>query len=213
MVLGSPVLWSLAPWVPSPWVDLAEAKLNWSSRVCDCVRKHAAARGVLLEHGPQGKFFKFDVLKSLLTPILDPSSALSIALDSDSIWHFHTRRICLYVFQTPSMCASESWAGDREQGSHQIFAAEAALGTGILNYTDEILNLYFEVYVHSGECCSQGRTMLFAQLRQTKNAAGRAELCYISLASLALSLQATSTHISSLHEYVATRKSLESLKN
>ena len=23
----------------------AEAKLNWSGRVCDCVRKHAAARG------------------------------------------------------------------------------------------------------------------------------------------------------------------------
>ena len=101
------------------------------------------------------------------------------------------------------MCASNSWAGDRERGLHQIFAADAALGTGILNYTDEILNLYFEVYVHSGECCSQGRAMLFAQLRQTKNAAARVELCYISLASLALSLQATSTHISSLHEYVA----------
>ena len=134
---------------------------------------------------------------------MDPSSTLSIALDSDSIWHVHTRRICMYVFHTPSMCASNSWARDRKRGLHQIFAADAALGTGILNYTDEILNLYFKVYVHSGECCSQGRTMLFTQLRQTKNAAARAELCYISLASPALSLQATSTHISSLHEYVA----------
>ena len=41
----------------------------------------------------------------------------------------------------------------------------------------------------------------------------RAELCYISLASPALSLQTTSTHISSLHEHVAARKILESLKN
>ena len=41
----------------------------------------------------------------------------------------------------------------------------------------------------------------------------RAELCYISLASPALSLQATSTHISSLHEHVAARKILGSLKN
>ena len=137
-----------------------EAKLNWSSRVCDCVRKHAAARGVLLGHSPQGKFFKFDVLRSLLRPILDPSSTLSIALDSDSIWHVHTRQICMYVFYTPSMCASNSWARDRKRGLHQIFAAEAALGTGILNYTDEILNLYFEVYLHSGECYSQGQTML-----------------------------------------------------
>ena len=41
----------------------------------------------------------------------------------------------------------------------------------------------------------------------------RAELCYINLASPALSLQATSTHISSLHEHVAARKILGSLKN
>ena len=40
-----------------------------------------------------------------------------------------------------------------------------------------------------------------------------AEQRYISLASPALSLQATSTHISSLHEHVATPKTLESLKN
>ena len=41
----------------------------------------------------------------------------------------------------------------------------------------------------------------------------RAELCYISysLASPALSLQATSTHISSLHELVAARKIFEKL--
>ena len=47
---------------------------------------------------------------------------------------------------------------------------------------------------------------------QATNAAARAELCYVSLASPALSLQATSTHISSLHEHVAARKILESLK-
>ena len=40
----------------------------------------------------------------------------------------------------------------------------------------------------------------------------RVELCYICLASLALSLQVTSTHISSLHEHVGS-KILESLKN
>ena len=40
-----------------------------------------------------------------------------------------------------------------------------------------------------------------------------AELCYISLASLTLSLQATSTYISSLHEHVAAPKTLESLNN
>ena len=40
-----------------------------------------------------GNFFKFDVLRSLLRPFLDYSSALSVALgrlDSDSIWHVHT---------------------------------------------------------------------------------------------------------------------------
>ena len=146
--------------------------------------------GSFWDMAPKENFFKFDVLKSLLRLILDPSSALFIALDSDSIWHVHTHRICMYVFQTPSMCASNSWAKDRERGLHQIFAADAALGTGILNYTDEILDLYFKVYLHSGECCRQGRAMLFAQPWQTKNAAARAELCYISLASPALSLQA-----------------------
>ena len=55
--------------------------------------------------------------------------------------------------------------------------------------------------------------MLLAQPRQATNAAARAELCYISLASPALSLQATSTHISSLHEHVAAQKILGSLKN
>ena len=45
------------------------------------------------------------------------------------------------------------------------------------------------------------------------NAAARAKLCYVSLASPALSLQATSTHTSSLHEHVAAQKILESLKN
>ena len=54
--------------------------------------------------------------------------------------------------------------------------------------------------------------MLFAQPRQATNAAARAELCYINLALPALSLQATSTHISNLHEHVATQKILESLK-
>ena len=55
--------------------------------------------------------------------------------------------------------------------------------------------------------------MLLAQLRQAMSAAASAELCYISLTSPALSLQATTMHISSLHEHVAARKSLESLKN
>ena len=51
------------------------------------------------------------------------------------------------------------------------------------------------------------------------DANARAELCsmqvgcYISLALPALSLQATSTHISSLHEHVVTQKIWESLKN
>ena len=45
------------------------------------------------------------------------------------------------------------------------------------------------------------------------NRAQPVELCYISLASPALSLQATSTRISSLHEHVAAQKILESLKN
>ena len=71
----------------------AEAKLNLSGRVRDCVRKQAATRG-----GPSPKeiFVKFDTLSSLLRPFLDPSSALSVALDrldSDSIWHVHMRRI------------------------------------------------------------------------------------------------------------------------
>ena len=65
----------------------------------------------------------------------------------------------------------------------------------------------------SDERCSQGRTMLFAQPWQATKAAARTELCYISLASLALSLWPTSTHISSLHKYVAAQKTLESPKN
>ena len=66
----------------------SEAKLNWSGLVRNCVRK-----GVL---PPKENFFKFDALRSLLRPFLDPSSALSVALgrlDSDSIWHVHMRRI------------------------------------------------------------------------------------------------------------------------
>ena len=55
--------------------------------------------------------------------------------------------------------------------------------------------------------------MLFAQPRQATNAAARAELCYISLASPALSLWPTNTHISSLHKHVAAQKTLESPKN
>ena len=48
--------------------------------------------------------------------------------------------------------------------------------------------------------------MLFAQpVRQATKAAARAELCYISLASPALSLWPTSTHISSLHKHVAAQ--------
>ena len=39
---------------------LAEAKLNWSGRVCDCVRKDAVARG----HAPQ----EFNALRSLVRP-------------------------------------------------------------------------------------------------------------------------------------------------
>ena len=54
---------------------------------------------------------------------------------------------------------------------------------------------------------SPGRTTLFAQPRQATNAAARTELCYISLASPALSIQATCTHISSLNEHVAAQKS------
>ena len=79
----------------------AEAKLNWSGRVRECVRKHAAATGGLKD--PQGKFFKFDALRSLLRAgaFLDPSSALPVALGSagwisDSIWYVHVRGIyCL----------------------------------------------------------------------------------------------------------------------
>ena len=48
--------------------------------------------------------------------------------------------------------------------------------------------------------------MLFAQLWQATNAAARAELCCNSLASPELSFQATSAHISSLHEHVDARK-------
>ena len=57
----------------------AEAKLNWSGRVRDCVQNfsHAAARG---SKDPQGKFFKFDALRLLLRAILDPSSGLPVAL-------------------------------------------------------------------------------------------------------------------------------------
>ena len=55
----------------------------------DCVRKHAATRGVLWGDAPQRKFYKFDALRLLLRPFLDvPFSALSVALgrlDSDSI--------------------------------------------------------------------------------------------------------------------------------
>ena len=63
----------------------------------------------------------------------------------------------------------------------------------------------------SNKRCSQGWTMLFAQLWQVTKAAARGD--YISLASSALSLWATITHISSLHEHVATRKILECPKN
>ena len=53
--------------------------------------------------------------------------------------------------------------------------------------------------------------MLFAQLWQATKAAARAD--YISLASSALSLWVTITHISSLHEHVAAQKTLECPKN
>ena len=49
------------------------------------MRKHAAAKRGL---SPKENFFKFDALRSLLRPILDPSSALYVVLarlDSDSI--------------------------------------------------------------------------------------------------------------------------------
>ena len=64
----------------------AEAKLNWSGRVRDCVQKHTAARGSFT---PQENIFKFDALRLLLRPFLAPYSALSVALrrlDSGSIW-------------------------------------------------------------------------------------------------------------------------------
>ena len=44
----------------------------------------------------RGKFFKFGVLRSLLRPFLDPSSALYVVLGRlhyDSIWQVHMRRI------------------------------------------------------------------------------------------------------------------------
>ena len=119
----------------------AEAKLNWSVRVRDCVRKHAAARG---SKDPQGKF---DALRSLLRPFLDPSSALSVALgrlDSDSIWYTsmcvehmvwfeHRVYFCTntkFVSDSFHAC-SKKLGGDRERGLHEIVAANAAVGTGI----------------------------------------------------------------------------------
>ena len=52
-----------------------------------------------------------------------------------------------------------------------------------------------------------------SQLRQVTNTAARAEPCYISLALLGLSLQATYMNISSLHEDVVTWNILKCLKN
>ena len=49
-----------------------------------------------------------------------------------------------------------------------------------------------------------------SRLQQVTNAAARAEPCYISLALLGLSLQATYMHISSLHEDVVTQNILKS---
>ena len=50
------------------------------------------------------------------------------------------------------------------------------------------------------------RAKLFYSRSRDEHCSFSAELCYISLASPALSLQATSTHISSLHEHVAAPK-------
>ena len=79
---------------------LVEAKLNWSSGVHDCVRKHATVgEGPSL---PKENFSSEINSEAILDPeivseaILDPSLSLSAALgrlDSDSIWHIHVRRI------------------------------------------------------------------------------------------------------------------------
>ena len=68
----------------------AEPKLNWSGQVCNSVRKHAAARGSFDT--------KFDVLRLLLRPFLEPPSVNVVSitfsrLDSDSVWHVHVRGI------------------------------------------------------------------------------------------------------------------------
>ena len=110
----------------------AEAKLNRSSWICDCVWNfsHAAARG---SNDPKGKFFKFDALRSLRRAILEPSSALPVALGRLDFWfNLHGTSTCveymvwfqhrLYfctntnLLQTLSMCAAKSWAWNREWG-------------------------------------------------------------------------------------------------
>ena len=55
--------------------------------------------------------------------------------------------------------------------------------------------------------CSEIAFEAIAQLRQATNAAARAELCYISLASLALSLQTTSMYVSACMTMWSLKKS------
>ena len=58
----------------------AGSKIELDRLVHDCAHKHAAARGVLRGHAPPRKILKFDALRSLLRPFLDPASALPAAL-------------------------------------------------------------------------------------------------------------------------------------
>ena len=58
----------------------AEAKLNWSSRLRAACISTQQLGGFLGGMPPKKIFLKFDALRSLLGPFLDPSSALSVAL-------------------------------------------------------------------------------------------------------------------------------------
>ena len=131
-------------------------------------------------------FFKCDALRSLLRPFLDPSSALSVALsrlDSDSIWHFHMRRIyglVAYWFEHHvCFCTNTKLVPD----SRAAVQATNAAARAKLCYS---------------RSCIKRQTLQLGPNYATLVWHRRHLAC---------------RHVSSLHEHVAAQKFLGSLKN
>ena len=80
----------------------AEAKLNWSGRVRDCVRKQAELTACVSTQQLGGYFGGMPprenfmlCMRSLLRPFYARSQFCLLGrLDSDPIWHVHMRQIC-----------------------------------------------------------------------------------------------------------------------